>query len=112
MFLLLLLFSEAVGVASDLDHAEMSVKIRALEAKIEHLTMALQGVTSEDVFGGDISQSISQSFRAACINAYVDKMTDGPSKSHRAAQAEHDEGHQCVPPEAAHAMCDMYEGSL
>ena len=93
---------------------EMSVKIRALEAKIEQLTMALHaGVTSEDVFGGDISQSFSQSFRAACINAYVDKMTEGPSNSHRAGQADHtDQGHQCVPAETAAAMCDMHEGRV
>jgi len=107
--------SKALASASaDLDHMEMSVKIRALEAKIEQLTMALHaGVTSEDVFGGDISQSFSQSFRAACINAYVDKMTEGPSNSHRAGQADHtDQGHQCVPAETAAAMCDMHEGRV
>jgi len=53
---------------------EMSAKIQALEAKLERLSMALLegGSVSlgEDVFGHDVTNSL----RAARINAYVGKM--------------------------------------
>ncbi|CAE7462881.1 unnamed protein product [Symbiodinium pilosum] len=62
----------------NLSHAELSMKIQSLEVKLERLMTAMlqDGSTSQDIFGGESSHS--QSFRAACINAYVDKMTETP----------------------------------